>query len=569
MDLISCLCISKNNVDIVSQSIKSFLGQTYPNKELIFVYEDNNKYITEIKKKFSNENIVYLQQKNDENIHLGLLRNTSIQHSKGKYVIQWDDDDIYHENRIETQLTFLKQNNKKAVMLDQRFISIDGKMYLSNVWPFEGSILAEKEVISNLYCNKKKGEDTDVLKILLDNNDVSFLNCPNLYLYRYHYNNVFDKKHWMTIINNSTYICDLPEYKQKYYTIHNILEQLYCKPNKSKLDLSRLSIIIDRIVQNSKELTTIQDNGSNKDPQENISKSHSNNKKRKKKPNKLYTYITNLDNKTIPFFYINLDRSIDRKEYFETQIGDKYPVFRIEAIDYKKDPFENVIKNNNTEDKFYAVLGSHLKAIYMADKYELDSVIITEDDIELDIFLKSKDKIFQIWEDNKDKLECLQLHSSGNVATATIYQKVLQQKKVELVKKTDDTIVYWGCTMYIINRKGIKKIMKYYDTKLKKFNLSTLHNLKMLSDNIIYRLCNSYILNVPCINIANPNQIPSTIQENRHTEMIHIPSYSFIDKNKENFITILENYSKENTRNNNILSRVVNDTDNIKIDLQL
>ena len=51
MDLISCLCISKNNVDIVSQSIKSFLGQTYPNKELIFVYEDNNKYITEIKKK--------------------------------------------------------------------------------------------------------------------------------------------------------------------------------------------------------------------------------------------------------------------------------------------------------------------------------------------------------------------------------------------------------------------------------------------------------------------------------------------------------------------------------------
>ena len=46
----------------------------------------------------------------------------------------------------------------------------------------------------------------------------------------------------------------------------------------------------------------------------------------------------------------------------------------------------------------------------MADKYELDTVIITEDDIELDIFLKSKDKIFQIWEDNKDKLECLQLH---------------------------------------------------------------------------------------------------------------------------------------------------------------
>ena len=315
---------------------------------------------------------------------------------------------------------------------------------------------------------------------------------------------------------------------------------------------------------------TIEINNSNIELTEKISQSNSNNKKRrkKKKPNELYTYITNLDNKSIPFFYINLYRSTDRKEYFAQQINNKYPVFRIEAIDYKNDPFENIVKNNNTEDKFYAVLGSHLKAIYMADQYELDSVIITEDDIELDIFLKSKDKIFQIWDDNKDKLECLQLHSSGNVATATIYQQALQEGKIELVKKTDDNIVYWGCTMYIINRKGIKKIMKYYDTKLKKFNLSSLQHCKMLSDNIIYRLCNSYILNVPCINIANPNQIPSTIQENRHTEMIHIPSYSFIDENKDKFITILDNYSKDTTRKTN-LSTIVTNTDNIKIDLQL
>lgn len=558
MDLISCLCISKNNVDIVSQSIKSFLGQTYPNKELIFVYEDNNKYITEIKKRFRNKNIVYLEQKNNENIHLGLLRNTSIQHSKGKYVVQWDDDDIYHENRLEIQLNFLKEQRKRAVMLDQRFISIDGKMYLSNVWAFEGSLLAEKEVISNLYCNKKKGEDTDVLKILLDNNDLCFLNCPNLYLYRYHNNNVYDKQHWINIKNNSNYICDLPNHKQQYYTVHTILKQLHCVPTKSKLDLSMISIIINRIVQNNKK------NNSTIELPENISQSNSNNKKRKKKkPNKLYTYITNLDNQSIPFFYINLDRSTDRKEYFEQQIGDKYPVFRIEAIDYKNDPFENIIKNNNTEDRFYAVLGSHLKAIYMADKYELDSVIIAEDDIELDIFLKSKDKIFQIWEDNKDKLECLQLHSNGNIATSTIYQQALQNKKVELITKNEETMVFWSCAMYIINRKGIKTIMKYYDTKLKKFNLSSLQNFKMLSDNIIYRICNSYILNIPCVNNTNPNQFPSTIQTNKHIEIIHIPSYTFIEKNKEKFITILENYSKSN------LSKGITNTDNIKINVQL
>ena len=47
--LISCLCISKNNYDIVKDSIISFKKQTYLEKELIFLYEDNNIYIDKIK----------------------------------------------------------------------------------------------------------------------------------------------------------------------------------------------------------------------------------------------------------------------------------------------------------------------------------------------------------------------------------------------------------------------------------------------------------------------------------------------------------------------------------------
>ena len=279
--------------------------------------------------------------------------------------------------------------------------------------------------------------------------------------------------------------------------------------------------------------------------------SPSNNKKRrkKKKTNKLYSYITSLDyNSYIPLFYINLDRSTDRKEYFDKQIEENYPVFRIEAIDYKNDPFENIIKINETEDKFYAVLGSHLKAIYMANQYELDSVIITEDDIDLDIFLKAKDKIFQIWEDNKDNIECLQLHSSGYTTIYTLYQQALQQRKIELIKKTVQTLPHWGCTMYIINRQGIKQIMKHYNTNLKKFDLSSFKHYKIVSDSIIYMICNSYLLNIPCINIANPNMLSSTIQDSSHVETAHIPSYDFIEQNKNTFLTILENYSN-NTSN--------------------
>ena len=62
-------------------------------------------------------------------------------------------------------------------------------------------------------------------------------------------------------------------------------------------------------------------------------------------------------------------------------------------------------------------------------------------------------------------------------------------------------------------------------------------------------MCNSYVLNITCINIANPHILSSTIQENIHVENAHIPSYDFIEKNKHIFLTIFDNYSNDNTRN--------------------
>ena len=47
--LISCLCVSQNNVKIVTQAIDDFLKQTYINKELIIVTEKQNINLLELK----------------------------------------------------------------------------------------------------------------------------------------------------------------------------------------------------------------------------------------------------------------------------------------------------------------------------------------------------------------------------------------------------------------------------------------------------------------------------------------------------------------------------------------
>ena len=207
MELISCLCVSQNKTELVETSIKCFLNQSYPNKELIFVYEDNNPYINIIKKKFDNKTIRYIKVPYSPKKTLGELRNISIYNSNGNILIQWDDDDVYHKERITTQYNFMIKKKTNAVMLDQRLFLMDNILYKTNIWPFEGSIMIKKNMFTdnkiNWYSQDIKGEDTNILVDLLKINSVEFMNCPNLYLYRYTGDNVWDKKHFNEIANAS------------------------------------------------------------------------------------------------------------------------------------------------------------------------------------------------------------------------------------------------------------------------------------------------------------------------------------------------------------------------------
>ena len=104
-ELVSCLCVSRNKPEIVNLSLETFLNQTYKNKELIFVYEDNNQYIDIIKSTFNSKLIKYIEVPSIPKKTLGELRNISIDKSNGTILLQWDDDDIYHKTRILSQYT--------------------------------------------------------------------------------------------------------------------------------------------------------------------------------------------------------------------------------------------------------------------------------------------------------------------------------------------------------------------------------------------------------------------------------------------------------------------------------
>ena len=257
--LISCLCVSKNNYDIIKHSINTFLYQTYKNIELIFVYETNNQYITKIKKHYNDSRIKYIEIKYDIKNTLTKLRKLSIEHANGEYIIQWDDDDIYHPSRIQIMYDFIVSNSIDGALLDSRIIYFENNIYISPLQPFEGSLMIKKTIIQK-YINKlddklKKGEDTWILKYLLENSNIKFIHLPNIYIYIYHGNNVFSKNHFRKILSSSEKILHILDiYNKDYTNTFNYINNQYNFKLQSSIlnnDLSKLLNDINYILKNT------------------------------------------------------------------------------------------------------------------------------------------------------------------------------------------------------------------------------------------------------------------------------------------------------------------------------
>lgn len=201
--LVSCLMVTRGKLFPARFAIACFQYQTYENRELIIVVDDSTceliPYVTSLK-----DDRIRLVEVSAGAKTLGELRNISVASAGGEYVCQWDDDDLYASERIQTQLAALLSTQASACVLrrwtlwwpETKRLAISG----ARLW--EGSILALRRVMPP-YPALRRGEDTEMVASLTQRGRVLSLDAPDLYVYIHHGNNTFSQQNFFTIYNFS------------------------------------------------------------------------------------------------------------------------------------------------------------------------------------------------------------------------------------------------------------------------------------------------------------------------------------------------------------------------------
>lgn len=274
---------------------------------------------------------------------------------------------------------------------------------------------------------------------------------------------------------------------------------------------------------------------------------------------------------SVPLYWINLEKSVTRREYFGKQMK-AMGIFnrRVVAVT----PHDKVVRSSQLKvvskvkhtDAELSCLISHLLAIYKA-VYDTDNstrnnpyAIITEDDIEFEMDVD----FLTLAENAPAGFGVLQLTTSSGTAVDSFWEKY----KIEMNRKVKNnfnfsqsqfpsTILwnrrvydspFWSCQAYLINklvvRKFIDRVVAYNSTtgnytvnivnpsyKLFPCRSGEICQLpyRIVSETYIYSGCHpSYITRVPIFN-GSPAGQNTTIHKRKNNDLSHAKNFAQIE----------------------------------------
>ncbi len=100
-----------NSEKYVEEAISSVLNQTFDEFELLICDDGSSDKSYEIIKRFAQEDNRIKYFKNSKSEGAPASRNKCLENAIGRYICFLDSDDVWHLNRLENHLNFMKKNN--------------------------------------------------------------------------------------------------------------------------------------------------------------------------------------------------------------------------------------------------------------------------------------------------------------------------------------------------------------------------------------------------------------------------------------------------------------------------
>jgi glycosyltransferase involved in cell wall biosynthesis len=119
---ISVIMPTYNRSHLISRAIKSVLGQTFRNFELIVINDGSTDETEKAVRRFKDKRIIYIKRK-----HAGVsaARNVGLAHALGEYIAYLDDDDCYYSCHLKALSRFLDRHKEMGLVYSKSHVIFD------------------------------------------------------------------------------------------------------------------------------------------------------------------------------------------------------------------------------------------------------------------------------------------------------------------------------------------------------------------------------------------------------------------------------------------------------------
>jgi glycosyltransferase involved in cell wall biosynthesis len=201
--MVSCLMITRGNIEMMMYSLACYRRQTYPNRELVLVTkpEVGEKVRAFIATQETSDVAVLVAPLG---LTLGDRRNLAVRHARGAILVTWDDDDLSDPKRIVTAVQVLCQTGAAAVFLSRLLVWWPERRVaaISRRRLWEQSIAAWRSYMPR-YASLPRGEDSVAINRFIDTHIVAQVDCPLLYVYAITGENISTVAHFEAILSTA------------------------------------------------------------------------------------------------------------------------------------------------------------------------------------------------------------------------------------------------------------------------------------------------------------------------------------------------------------------------------